>query len=482
MKPLNRSHFNDHPIRPYKVLQFGGGNFLRAFADWMFEILNEETDFNGDVILVKPTRGGSYEGLRLQEGIYHVVLQGWQKGRAVTETRRVHCVRKILNPYLEWDDFLESATIPTLRFVVSNTTESGIRYDGSAVREDNPPESFPAKLTRWLYHRYLNFGGNSEKGCVFLPCELIEANGDALKACILKHVNDWQLEPAFREWVLGANYFCNTLVDRIVSGYPTKTAAELHRSLGFLDQQMVAGEVYHNWVIEGPGKLDQWLPFKETALNVNFVADLGPYRDMKVYLLNATHTLMVPVGLLLGFQLVRECMDDVLMRRFLDGLMEEEICTSFNWPAKSGLAYKDSVVERFKNPFVDHRLESIALNSISKLRTRVLPVIHAYYKKEERPPRRVVFAFAALLWLYRGDENSVPIDLKDSAPFLDFFSDAWNDYSGTPRAALHLAGRVLKNTALWEQDLSPLPGLEEHLGRSLYQIGEKGIQQALIDL
>src|SRR5690606_3864984 len=282
MQKLSKDIIKTKVALPTKILQFGCGNFLRAFVDWMVQVLNEETDFNAGVVIVKPAERGDYKILKDQYGLFTVILDGIRDGKSIQEKRLVSCVDQIINPYTAWEQYLELAQIPSLRFVISNTTEAGIKFNPMDNFKDAPPSEFPAKLTLFLYHRFRHYDGNPSKGCIILPCELIISNGETLQKTVLQYAAHWQLEPEFTAWIRTANHFCSTLVDRIVSGYPTDRVQELERELRYEDPLMVAGEYYHNWVIQAPISIQRELPFTQTKLNVQFVDDLAPYREMKV--------------------------------------------------------------------------------------------------------------------------------------------------------------------------------------------------------
>lgn len=478
MQRLNRSFFPDLPERPLKILQFGGGNFLRTFADWMVQILNEETGFNGDVLVVKPTNSGSYEDLRQQQGLYHVLLRGQRQGEAVSELKRIECLRKIINPYTAWEAFLDSAREGSIRFVVSNTTEAGIFFDSEIQVETIAPGSFPAKLTHWLFRRFLYFEGASDKGCVFLPCELIEENGTALGNCIRDYAKSWQLGAEFLAWLDEANHFCNTLVDRIVAGYPQGLADQLHRDLGYLDSLLVSGEYYHSWIIEGPEFLEKELPLAQAGLQVRFVSDLRPYRELKVRLLNGTHTLMVPVGVLLGYRYVHECLQDREMSRFLEGL-QDEISGTLDLPRQEVGNFRQQVMERFGNPFLNHALLSIALNSVAKFRTRVLPTLFAYYHQHDTIPPYLQFAFAALIYMYRPHPGQQELPFRDEPEVVGFFADRWSHALPGQEGSTQLVTEILGREALWGGNLNSLERLTRDMGKTLSDIREKGIPEAL---
>lgn len=472
MKRLNRSCIPAKK-RPIKVLQFGGGNFLRGFLGWMVQILNEETGFDGNIAVVKPTARGSYDALLKQEGLYQVLLQGIRDGRNISELKLVDSIGNIINPYQEWDDFLRLAEIKSLKLVVSNTTEAGIRFERD-VGPTISPDNFPAKLTLWLNHRYQHFEGNHGAGCIFLPCELIAGNGDKLRACIIEYAAEWHLGDEFIAWIEKANIFCNTLVDRIVSGYPTALAGPISEKAGWEDSLLVAGELYHSWVIEGPGSLYDYFPTNKTSLNVTIVPDLAPFHELKVRVLNGTHTLMVPVGNLLGFRFVRECVEDELMGNFMVKL-QDEICSTISLPPKVVMQYRKEVMARFGNPFIEHELMSIALNAMPKLRSRVLPTLLDYHKKNKKFPSAILLAFAALIYFYRAPAGG-GIQARDADDIIDLFTALWARYDDTEEAAADLARAVLGRTELWGSDLNQVMGFSAALGNYLFEIAQYGIR------
>jgi tagaturonate reductase len=479
MKKLDRQTAGLPLTRPEKVLQFGGGNFLRAFVDWMIDHLNKKGLFNGDVVIVKPTAGGDYSALREQEGLFHVSLNGIQNGELVTENTLVDCVSRVVHPYEEWDAYLASATQDEIRYIVSNTTEAGIAFSEADSADDQPPKEFPAKLTRWLYRRYQHFAGAADKGCVFLPCELIENNGEALRDCILRYAVHWKLEEGFSRWIKSDHVFCNTLVDRIVSGYPKDAAAELERSLGYQDELLVAGEYYHSWVIQGPSRLSAEMGFDKTALGVKFVDDLDTYRTIKVRMLNGAHTALVPVGYLSGMRSVREAIEETNIGNFVRQLLELEVMPTLNAPTAELEAFAEAVVDRFLNPSIYHKLISIALNSTSKFRTRLLPSLLGYVEKFSELPPRIVLALAALIVFYKGEWQGEVIDLQDDADRLDFFRKIWATEDDDPA---NIAKAVLAREAWWGQDLNQIEGLTERLSKYIQLICGKGMYRTLLQL
>ena len=434
---------------PAKILQFGGGNFLRAYFDWMVELMNERTDFAGGVVVVKPTEGGHYADLIVQDGLFHVVLTGISDGALLSETRLVTCISDVVHPYANFGRFVETAGTD-ITYLVSNTTEAGIRFVTEPWPLDRCAGEFPGKLTQWLYFRWQGGG----KGCHVLPLELIEDNGNQLKDCVLQYARHWELEPEFQQWVDTANRFYNTLVDRIVSGYPDR-ADELCRRLGFRDKLLVAGEYYHSLIIEAPPTGIPGLPLKEAGIDVVYTEDLAPYRERKVRLLNGAHTAMVPTGYLAGLDTVGEVMNDSKMSAYLSRLLYDDIIPTLDQPEEELEAYAAAVLDRFRNPSIEHRLLDISLNGTHKFRTRLLPSLLDHRHKFNALPPGIVRALSALLVFYRGLRGAETIPLRDDADRLAFFQREWE----TAQSPQQLVTAVLGREDWWGLDLNLVSGL-----------------------
>lgn len=479
MHQLNRQVVDRPEKLPLRIMQFGGGNFLRAFVDWMVHVLNLETDFNGGVVVVKPTERGTYQDLRVQEGLFTVILDGIKNGTLIAEKTLVDCVQRIVNPYSEWDAYLDLAKNPDLRFIVSNTTEAGIRFNDDDAFGDHPPKEFPAKLTLWLHKRFQHFNQDPTKGCMLLPCELIEDNGATLKKTILQYAEHWNLGSDFINWIYTANHFCSTLVDRIVSGYPYDRATEIETELNYHDKLLVAGEYYHSWVIEKDEAVQQELPFAKTDLNVQFVDDLAPYREMKVRILNGAHTAMVPVAYLAGNRLVKEAMENEVVSGFVSSLLLKEAATTLDFPEEVTRAFVQDVLDRFRNPLLEHQLISISLNSTSKFVTRLLPTFKDYYRAQTKLPQRIVFGLSALIVMYRGTYDHRKIDLKDDAQVLAYFKSNWKKYANNEISIKVLTGMILSNSLIWGEDLTRFEGLVEQVSEHIDSIERIGVQATL---
>ena len=450
---------------PEKVLQFGEGGFLRAFVDYFFDLANEKHGFNGKVVLVQPIAQGLTNMINEQEGLYTLYLRGFQDGKTVNDKRVISCVSRCINPYEDYVAFLSCAHNPELRYVASNTTEAGIAYDPACRFSDVPPASFPAKLTRFLYERYIEFGNQPGKGLIILSCELIDNNGQELKKCVMQYIDQWQLSDEFRAWVEKENLFCSSLVDRIVTGYPRGEADRLNEENGYIDNLIDTGEVFGAWVIEGPEWLAEELPFCKGDMPVIVTPDHKPYKQRKVRILNGAHTTMVLGAYLAGQDIVRDCMQDEVISAYMDKVLYDEIIPTLTLPKEELTAFAASVRERFANPFIDHLLLSISLNSVSKWRARCMPSLKAYMEKMNAVPACLSLGLASLLAFYHGErmEGTALIgkrakgneyEIHDDAAVLAFFL-AHKD--AAPAEYVHAA---LANEAFWGENLTQLPGLE----------------------
>jgi tagaturonate reductase len=477
---------------PEKVLQFGEGNFLRAFVDWMFARLNRRGAFAGRVVLVQPIAAGMAKQINEQDGLYTLILRGLQDGRIVEQREIVSTVSRCVDPYQDYDAFIACAANPELRFIVSNTTEAGIKTDPADAPDARPCPSFPGKLTQLLHARFQHFGGAPERGLVMLPCELIERNGDALARAVAETARKWGLPDAFLRWIGDACVFTNTLVDRIVTGYPKDEAAELGAQLGYQDDLLVTGEIFHSWVIESRRPLDGELPFVAAGLDVTWTADMTPYRERKVRILNGAHTMTVLAAYLAGKETVRECMDDPLIRSYMQNGIEQEILPTLSLPRADLNAFARSVTERFSNPFIKHYLLSISLNSVSKYKARILGTVLDYQRKQGRLPPRLTFALAALFAFYRGRDirdgaligrrDGAEYRIQDDPAVLECLRDAWQAAGDKPSmdACIALSRRVLSRVDFWGQDLTvTLPGFDVAVARHLADICNAGVRAAL---
>lgn len=464
-KILNRQTAGAPQSRPVKVLQFGEGNFLRAFTDWIIDVLNEKTDFNGAVKLIQPINMGLSSMINEQEGLYHLILNGIKDGVASKEIRLITCVDSAMNPYEDYRAYLATAENPDLQFIISNTTEAGIAFNEADTSMETLPDSFPGKLTALLYHRFKHFNGAADKGLILIPCELIEKNGETLREMILKYIALWNLSAEFKQWITESNTFCNTLVDRIVPGFPKETINEIQQEIGFADKLVVTAEPFHLWVIEAPEKVSAAFPADKAGLQVKFVADLTPYRTRKVRILNGAHTALVPIAYLQGLRTVRESVDDKYAGKFIRKAIFDEIIPTLDLPDEELQQFAKDVIERFQNPYIKHELISIALNSVSKYKVRVLPSVLEYINRKKRLPENLLHSLAALILFYKGEWQGERIPLNDTPEVLSFFEEAWKNGNNALAAI-----KVLSNTSFWGQDLTEIPGLERRVVQYMNQI------------
>jgi tagaturonate reductase len=477
---------------PEKVVQIGEGNFLRAFVDWMFHEMNKKGIFGGRVVVVQPIQEGRVKYLNEQDGLYTLLLRGMQEGKVVNEKEVITSISRGLEAYTQWKEVLELAENPEIEFVVSNTTEAGIAYVPSNKLSDNPPDSYPGKLTAFLYHRFQYFKGAMDKGMVIIPVELIDRNGDNLKKIVIQLAGDWELPQDFIEWIEKANHFLNTLVDRIVTGYPHNEARQIEEELGYCDSSLVAGEIFHLWVIEGDKKLKERLPFHKIGLNVKWVDDLTLYRTRKVRILNGAHTSSVAVAYLAGIDIVRDAVNDTLVEDFMRAAIFDDIIPTLDLGENELKEFADAVLERFKNPFIDHKWLDISLNSISKFKTRVLPSLVEYGRRFGTFPKMLTFAFAALIAFYRGSEikdgklvayrNGEEYFVNDDMEALEFFRELWASYENNKIDLKDMVKAVLSKVELWDGNLSELPGLADRVYDYLNSIVTCGMRESLIQL
>ena len=457
-----------------RILQFGEGNFLRAFANWMIHEMNHKANFDAGAVVIQPIANGLIKTLNEQDGLYTLYMNGINNGEVLSERKVVDCIQRGINPYEDYDAYLANAQNPNLRFVISNTTEAGISYNPEDNLKDAPQASFPGKLTALLYKRFHFFNGASEKGLIVIPCELIDRNGDNLKKIVLQYATDWNLDKGFVSWINNDNIFCNTLVDRIVPGYPRDKIDNITEELGYIDNLVVEGEQFHLWVIEAPESVKNEIPSKTCGLNIVFTNNMEPYRTRKVRILNGAHTSLVPVSYLYGIDKVRESIEDQVVGKFIQDAIFEEICPTLDLPKQELKQFSNAVLERFRNPYLEHDLISISLNSISKYKTRVLPSILEYIKRENTLPKRLLFSLAALIAFYRGNRNGVNIPLKDDQSVLDFFAAQWIAFD-----VKAIAKATLQNVDFWGQDLTQFSGLLEEVTTSLNAITKHGMKEAL---
>ena len=460
---------------PDKVIQFGEGNFLRAFVDWIIWKMNKSAGFNGGVVVVQPIDRGMVDMLNSQDGLYHLNLQGIDHGKPVDSIDLIDVINRGINPYREFEEYLKLAEDPNIRFVISNTTEAGIAFDPDCKFDDRPASSYPGKLTQLLYHRFEYFKGDRSKGFIIFPCELIFLNGKELRKCVLQYIDLWNLGDDFKEWFETACGIYCTLVDRIVPGYPKDNIDEILGKIGYEDKLVDKAEIFHLWVIEAPEKIAKEFPADKAGLNVLFVPSEAPYHARKVTLLNGPHTVLSPVGYLSGLDTVKECVEDPVVGKFVHRVMFDELLETLDLPKPELEQFAHDVLERFVNPYVKHFVTSIMLNSFPKYRTRDLPGLKTYLQRKGTLPAGLVFGLAAIITYYkggkRGDAEIVP---NDDAQTIALLKELWS--SGDVGK---VAEGVLAAEDIWGENLNEIPGLTALLTEDLSLIQEKGMRSAV---
>ena len=470
---------------PERVLQFGEGNFLRAFADYWFDMANEKAGWNGKCVLVQPIAQGLTQLINRQEGLYTLYLRGRQNGEKVDAKRVISSMSRCLNPYekQDYDAMMDVAAGEALEYIVSNTTEAGIVYDPSCRLEDCPPASFPAKLTQVLLHRWRA----GRPGVVVLSCELIDNNGKELLRCVNQYIKQWGLEEGFARWVNGDCTFCSTLVDRIVPGRirDAAEAARLEEENGYRDALIDVGEVFGVWNIEGPEWLAEKLPFRAAGLNCPVVPDVTPYKKRKVRILNGAHTGFVPGAYLAGYDIVRDCMQDDVILGFMNRMLHEEVIPTLPLDRQDLEAFAAAVQDRFNNPFINHELMSITLNSTSKWRARNMPSLLEYAQTAGKLPPCLAMSFAAYIAFYSSDIQALTeqglvcrrpkgneYTVSDDRWVLEFY------YSRRGVSDETLVHDVMTNEKMWGQDLTLVPGFEQAAAENLRRIRTEGARAA----
>ena len=471
---------------PERVLQFGEGNFLRAFVDYFIDVMNEKAGFNSKVVLCQPIESGLSDMINEQEGLYTLFLRGFQDGQEVNKKRVISCVSRCLNPYSDFEAVLECASNPDLRFITCNTTEAGIAYDPSCQFTDTPANSYPGKLTQFLYRRFQKFGQEEGKGFIILSCELIDDNGKELEKCVLKYAEQWNLGEDFIAWIKKENTFCSTLVDRIVTGYPRNEADAICEELGYKDNLIDTGEIFGFWVIEGPQSIKDEFPVDKAELPILITDNHKPYKQRKVRILNGAHTSFVLGAYLAGQDIVRDCMHDDVICGFMNKTIYDEIIPTLDLPKEELLNFASAVTERFKNPFIDHALLAISLNSTSKCKARVMPSLKEYIKLQGSLPACITASFAFYIAFFNGhtltedglvaSRKGNDYTVKDDKNVLEFYLAHKDD------SVEDLVHAVCTNTGFWGEDLTALEGFEAAVCNYLTQIREKGAYEVMKSL
>ncbi|MCQ2341688.1 MAG: tagaturonate reductase [Paludibacteraceae bacterium] len=477
-------------VMPERIIQFGEGNFLRAFVDWIIWNMDAKTNFNGSVVVVQPIEKGMVDWLNGQDCLYHVNLQGRLNGEAVNSLERIDVISRALNPYSQNWAFMALAEQPDIRFVISNTTEAGITFDPACKFTDAPASSYPGKLVQLLYRRYKTFNGDPKKGLILMPCELIFLNGHHLKECIFQYIELWKEDlgsdyAGFKEWFTKYNYVCATLVDRIVPGFPRKDIAAIQEKVGYNDNLVVQAEIFHLWVIEKPEnmsieELRAEFPADKAGLHVLITESEKPYHERKVTLLNGPHTVLSPVAYLSGLNIVRDACNHEVIGKYIHKVQFEELMETLNLPMDELKQFASDVLERFNNPYVDHAVTSIMLNSFPKFETRDLPGLKTYLERKGHLPKGLVLGLAAIITYYKGGvrEDGAPIEPNDAQEIMDLLKNLWA--SGDTRK---VAEGVLGATdVIWKeskQDLNKIPGLTDMVVGFLNDIQKKGMLETV---
>ena len=469
--------------RPIKVVQFGEGNFLRGFVDYMIDIANEKELFNGDIVLIKPIESGNMDRFHEQDCQYTVSLRGIVDGEAKILNRQITSIADAVDTFGEYDQYMAYAELDTLRFVVSNTTEAGIVFDNTDEFDRKPAKSFPGKLTQFLYRRFQAFEGAMDKGLVMLPVELIDDNGIMLKKCVMQLIELWGLSDDFKSWVEDACIFASTLVDRIVTGYPRDNEQEEWEKLGYEDRLMVTGEPFALWVIESEKDISKEFPLPEAGLPVIFTDNQKPYKQRKVRILNGAHTSFVLASYLAGNDLVKESMDDEDIKNFMMKTIFDEVIPTLTLPKEELEEFANAVITRFNNPYVKHALLAISLNSVSKWRARCMPSLLGFVENTGKLPERLTFSLAALMAFYTGTEirekalignrNGQEYNILDDMKVLEFF----RNYS--QKDTKEFVTAFLGNEEFFGQNLNEIAGLTDVIVAYLDDIKENGMREAV---
>lgn len=477
-------------VAPERIIQFGEGNFLRAFVDWIIWNMDAKTNFNGSVVVVQPIDRGMVDWLNGQDCLYHVNLQGRLNGEAVNSLERIDVISRALNPYSQNAAFMALADQPEIRFVISNTTEAGITFDPACKFTDAPASSYPGKLVQLLYRRYKTFNGDPKKGLILMPCELIFLNGHHLKECIYQYIELWKEDlgadyAGFKEWFTKYNYVCATLVDRIVPGFPRKDIAAIQEKVGYADNLVVQAEIFHLWVIEKPenmsiDELRAEFPAEKAGLHVLIAESEKPYHERKVTLLNGPHTVLSPVAYLSGINIVRDACNDPVIGKYIHKVQFEELMETLNLPMDELRQFASDVLERFNNPYVDHQVTSIMLNSFPKFETRDLPGLNTYLERKGQLPKGLVLGLAAIITYYKGGTRAdgAPIQPNDAQEIMDLLTQLWatGDTRKVAEGVLGATDIIWKES---KQNLNEIPGLTDMVEGFLNNIQSKGMVETV---
>lgn len=481
MKALNRKNFNKNKY-PTKIMQYGEGNFLRAFIDWQIDKLNETSDLNAGVAVIRPIDYDALPLLNVQDGLYTTIIRGLnEQGESVADHRVISSINEEIPVYKEFSRYMELAENPDLKIIFSNTTEAGIEYIDSDKLADAPAKAFPAKLTQWLYHRFMHFNGTTDSGMVIIPCELIDYNGEKLKEIVHQYCQLWQLPSEFIQWLDNDNYFCSSLVDRIVTGFPRDEHQQLQESLGYLDNFMVTAEYFHLFVIQGPQHLAELLCLEGSDLNIKIVDDISPYKQQKVGILNGAHTALVPLAYMANIDSVGDALAEPLFEQYLTKLIFDEIIPTLDLPETELKRFANDVLNRFRNPYICHLLLAISLNSMTKFKTRILPQLLTYVKTRQAVPNMMALALAGQILFYRGMRNNEAIALTDAPKWLEVFDTIWHDFDKNTLSLEQLVGQVLGAKWHWDTNLNDIPALTDTVTTHLRNMLTNGVAETLTE-
>jgi tagaturonate reductase len=470
---LNRQNSGLDTQLPIKIIQFGGGNFMRGFTDYVIDKLNKETGFNAGIVNIQPTPNGSVHKLEEQGNLYTLFSRGIKKGEIIDEKCVISAIQKSINPYTDYTGFLDTAKEEQLEFVFSNTTETGIAYDETENSYEGPHKNFPAKITVLLHERFAYFNGAANKGLRIIPCELIEDNAFVLRDIIIRYAKLWDLEDSFIQWVNENNHFHNTLVDRIVPGYPKDDAESYEDQLDYEDRMMVVSETFLLWVIQGGEDLKQRIPFDQINEQILVVDDIQPYRLRKVRILNGGHTLMLAPAILSGKEIVKEAIDDKFIGTFLSESIFNEVNQTLGLDETELKNFAEEVFDRFRNPFIKHHLASIALYFVSKFKVRVLPSILTYVERNNKLPLNLTFSLASLIRFYQGSFGEKSLPLNDEEAIVSRFRDIWKNEEYEAVSELALSEKLF-----WDTDLTQVEGLKAAVSKALYEIDHNEMETA----
>ena len=476
MEVISKKLFNK-PERKIKIMQFGEGNFLRAFVEWILQDLNDKGAIDAGVAVVQPMPMGRVADLAAQDGLYTLRLEGIDGGKKVKKSQVINVIDDCINPFAEYEKYLKYGESEDLQVIISNTTEAGIAVDPTDTDFSVCPKSYPGKLLALLKRRYDFFKGDMTKGLAIIPCELIDNNGDELYRCLTELAEINKMDKAFIKWMQTANHFTSTLVDRIVPGYPRNEIEDIQKETGYIDNNVVKGEIFHLWVLKKEPFVQKVLPADSTGLNVIFADDIKPYKQRKVKILNGSHTAMVPVAYLCGIDTVGEAVNDPVIGKFVRDFVFDEVNPTINLPQDQMTAFANSVIERYQNPFIRHELMSIALNSTTKFKTRLLPTLLDYVKIKGKLPQHLLFSYAAIIEFHKGKRGNEAIALKDDPAYLEKWAKLWADFDGDYKK---LAKAALGWKEAWDMDMNTIhPEICDTVAKYLCAMDTKGMRAAV---